>query len=567
MTLNLVNPPNHLRVMTESPHRNRAEPSVGEILAQLIGQGVCAPQLPREWELPEFVDRYQIEGVLGAGGMGLVLRAYDPELNRDVALKLLKPVEGLDEAERARAHERLLREARAMARLDHPNVVAIHDVLIVDGRVYIAMALVKGPTLREWIELHKPDWQTVVSMFIDAGRGLEKAHGQGLVHRDFKPDNVLVDEDGRALVSDFGLVTVLEERPTPRVPNNHAMLGEGSNGAAFASATSQYVVGTPGYMAPEQLKGMTVDAKGDQFSFCVSLYEALYGEHPLAKSAPLTHDWHPRAPPADTEVPAAVWPILERGMAPDPNDRWETMTELIQSLSRLIDQPGSLRLLVRVGVLGSIVGLIIALTGYLLLPDADECTPGEIGCLCLDDGCAGEAVCIAGTCQTPPRTCEVGEPWCGPCHIEVTPVRAEYTSPFKKDSRCVCSKEHPNCHELYQGMVKSVNGLWSDLEFRKVSGGRPSKSVHYWVLASERFPTCLGLPDYPELVDGVWTPLDETLIVKNVPIWPSPEQFHAARPGATRTLILATGDGAGDVNAKVWFQPEPLVFTKVCPGL
>src|SRR5215470_6274154 len=196
--------------------------------------------------------RYEVLRHAGAGGMGDVYAAYDPELERNVALKLLRPGTA-----GARAAE-LKREAQALARLAHANVVAVHDVGTSDGQVYVAMELVEGPTLRAWLAEKPRTAVEILAVFDAAGQGLSAAHGAGLVHRDFKPENVLLGADGRARVTDFGL--------------------------AVAAGAAGELAGSVPYMAPEQLQGEAVDARADQFAFAVALYEALYGERPFAGS-------------------------------------------------------------------------------------------------------------------------------------------------------------------------------------------------------------------------------------------------------------------------------------------
>src|SRR3954469_19947733 len=207
-------------------------------------------------------------GLLGRGGMGVVLSAYDPLLDRRVALKLLRPgaFPGVSEQE---GRARLQREAQAMARLAHPNVVAVHDVGTVGEQLFIAMEYVDGQTLTAWRSSAERDWRAIVLMYLGAGSGLQAAHAAGMVHRDFKPDNVLIGSDGRPRVGDFGLVSVTRA----------------SEGAATTEAgTTRHgaIMGTPGYMSPEQVRGEPSDAQSDQFSFCVALYEALYGQRPFA---------------------------------------------------------------------------------------------------------------------------------------------------------------------------------------------------------------------------------------------------------------------------------------------
>jgi len=245
------------------------------------------------------VGRYVILHPLGQGGMGVVYAGYDPELDRKVALKLVRP----DRAGGEVARSRLLREAQAIARLSHPNVVAVFDAASFDDQVFIAMELVPGRTLREWLQEKTRSWREVVSLFLDAGRGLAAAHAAGLVHRDFKPENVLLGDDGRVRVVDFGLA-----RPAGIAADE----GDGS------------ILGTPAYMAPEQLRGAPADARSDQYGFCVALWEALYGKRPGDASP---SEGAPRTPPWLRQA-------LLRGLRPDPEERHPSMDALLAVLGR-----------------------------------------------------------------------------------------------------------------------------------------------------------------------------------------------------------------------------------------
>jgi len=269
--------------------------------------------------------RYVVIDKLGSGGMGVVLRAYDPELDRKVALKLVRSREGDGAAEQPR----LLREAQAVARLSHPHVITVFDVGTVDGRLFMAMEFIEGSTLRKWLTAQPRGWREVCAIFQQAGQGLAAAHAAGLVHRDFKPDNVLVDLRGRVKVTDFGLVRfghvpgeplLASGEPAPEVPEEKLTL-------------TGTIVGTPAYMAPEQWKGREVDARGDQFSFCVSLYEALYGQRPF-KRAPKPDFTQLPPPPPHTQVPSWLRRVVLRGLSVAPEARFPSMEALLEALSK-----------------------------------------------------------------------------------------------------------------------------------------------------------------------------------------------------------------------------------------
>jgi serine/threonine protein kinase len=275
------------------------------------------------------VGRYLVLSTLGAGGMGVVFAAYDPQLDRKVALKLLRANLRGPSAKEART--RLKREAQAIAQLNHPNVVGVYDVGTTDdGDVYIAMEFVEGDTLTTWLKRWPRTWREILEVFHQASRGLQAAHSVGLLHRDFKPDNVLVGGDGRVRVTDFGLArSVLgpdeAARPTsPATPLHTDLTATGT------------VLGTPRYMSPEQLTGPDIDARADQFSFCVALYEALYGTHPLEGAtsvAMLETGARAALPPEGTRVPAAIGRAVLRGLERERQKRFPTMAALMAELT------------------------------------------------------------------------------------------------------------------------------------------------------------------------------------------------------------------------------------------
>ncbi|MCA9651023.1 MAG: serine/threonine protein kinase [Myxococcales bacterium] len=245
--------------------------------------------------------RFEIRGELGRGGMGVVLEAFDPELDRPVALKLLHP--RLDDA----AQADLLREARLLAKVAHPHVVHVYEAGRIDGRVLIAMELVRGQTLRQWQRAAPRGCAEILDAYRQAGQGLAAAHAAGVVHRDFKPHNCIRDEAGHVRVLDFGLA-------------DHPSAGDGTSG------------GTRAYMAPEQLEGEACDARSDQFSFCVALHEALHGVHPLAQDERRGLGEALPSEGTGVRVPRWIDRALERGLAEDPRWRWPDMDALLHAL-------------------------------------------------------------------------------------------------------------------------------------------------------------------------------------------------------------------------------------------
>ncbi len=281
--------------------------------------------------------RYLVVDVLGAGAMGVVYRAYDPDLDRSLALKLVA-VDSKTSSRGHRERERLLREAQAIARVSHPNVISVFDVGTVDNAVYVAMELIDGQTLREWLAPERSA-AAILEVFTAAGQGLVAAHRQGLIHRDFKPDNVMVDREGRTKVLDFGLA-----RATGRVDDDETLeqlrTTERSGASSIDASMTEagMVVGTPAYMSPEQHTGQAVSDKSDQFSYCVALFEALVGRRPYKGDNLATLAYSIMQGkvemPARLPVSRKVMNVVVRGLAVDPVDRHPSMDALLQALRR-----------------------------------------------------------------------------------------------------------------------------------------------------------------------------------------------------------------------------------------
>ena len=294
-----------------------------------------APKLTRG----TLVGRCVVLDRLGAGGMGIVYAAYDPELDRKVAIKLV-PKDTTKGSDASAGATRLLREAQSMARLSHPNVVAVYDVGSIAAGVYIAMEHIDGHTLTAWLAERPRTWREILRVFEAAGRGIEAAHRAGLVHRDFKPDNVMISADGRVRVLDFGLA-----RPAKTIDSDSGERVESSGGWSPAShlelnlTMPGTVMGTPRYMAPEQHLGKTADERSDIYSFCVALWEAVYGSRPfsghsLAELASRVIAGDVDEPPKGVRVPRWLRVVLRRGMARDPASRYADMTTLLGALGR-----------------------------------------------------------------------------------------------------------------------------------------------------------------------------------------------------------------------------------------
>ncbi|HYI01079.1 serine/threonine-protein kinase, partial [Hyalangium sp.] len=304
------------------------------------GEAPTWPSAPKEGLPPELAPgrtlagRYTVLDFLGQGGMGLVLAAYDPRLDRRVALKLLRPRKR-DSSSGGQERARLSREAQSLARLSHPHVVAVYDSgALEDGSLFIAMEYVEGQTLRQWRAGSPRTWRQVLRTYLEAGRGLAAAHAAGLIHRDFKPDNVLVGKDGRARVMDFGLARVRPAAPEPAPPHP----APGTPATPEELTVTGSLMGTPRYMAPELLlRGQPADVHTDVFSFCAALYEALYGQLPFpgktVEELARTHaDGKAPMPPASSEVPAWVARTVLTGLRADPSQRPASMEELLAAL-------------------------------------------------------------------------------------------------------------------------------------------------------------------------------------------------------------------------------------------
>jgi len=301
-------------------------------LLEDLEQGVSREALgfPAQWPC---IRRYQTCGKLGQGGMSSVWKAYDPELGRPVAIKLLQP-----DLPRQQG-DRLWREAQALAKLSHPNVVQVYEVVTIEGHTAVVMELLEGSTLRAWQEREpRPGWRECVSTYLQAGRGLAAAHSKGLVHRDFKPDNCIVDVHGRVRVLDFGLVAQALDEEMVQDVEPVSLSGSFGNRLTLTGM----VVGTVAYMPPERFgkQARGVGVAGDQFSFCTSLYEALYGERPFSGNSKTElvaaiERGLVRPPRRGSRIPSKVRQVLLRGLVADPERRWLSMDELLTELERM----------------------------------------------------------------------------------------------------------------------------------------------------------------------------------------------------------------------------------------
>jgi tetratricopeptide (TPR) repeat protein len=307
----------------------RCERLFAAVAAAHTGNIASAPTVPGGAALVGLkanIGRYRVERIIGAGGMGVVYEAHDPELDRRIAIKLLRPDSRVPAEE---LRNRLTREARAMARLSHPNVINVYEIGTYGEQVFVVMELVDGCTLSAWLREAPRSWREIARVFVAAGEGLAAAHAQGVVHRDFKPDNVLISRDGRICVTDFGLARLEREGEA----------GEATAATASPAGSVTYsgrLAGTPGFMAPEQMRGEPTDARSDLFSFCAAMYGALYETPPYAghnlTELIATTECGKLEPPRRAVGPSEYRRALTRGLAPRPDDRPRAMAELLAVL-------------------------------------------------------------------------------------------------------------------------------------------------------------------------------------------------------------------------------------------
>ncbi len=316
--------------------------------------------------------RYVLLDPIGSGGMGVVYAAYDPELDRRVALKLLRRA-AEDGSSLGRA--RLLREAQAMAKVSHPNVITVFDVGTLGESVFVAMELVVGEDLRAWLDRPR-SVDEILAVFVQAGRGLAAAHAVGLIHRDFKPGNVLVGNDGVVRVADFGLARRIG---APRVePPVVEVLETPLSGTTVRDSVTRTgaVIGTPAYMAPEQHLGRELDARADQFSYCIALWEALTGARPFTATHPvelmIEITRGEIAPGRDAAIPGWIRAVLVRGLSVEPARRFPDMDALLAALAR---DPRRTRR--RLAIASGAAALAIGTTVWLAGGGDDPCAGGD----------------------------------------------------------------------------------------------------------------------------------------------------------------------------------------------
>lgn len=362
---------------------------------RLILDSVEQAMFPEEESRTLVIDRYVVRDKLGAGGRGVVYRAKDPELERDVAIKLVR-LDGESGTDSDVESSLLLREAKAIARLAHPNVVNVFDAGTMalaelmpevppdelpqgDSCAYVVMELVEGQTLREWLDDRNPGWREILEKFVGAAHGLMAAHGVEIVHRDFKPSNVIIGADGRARVLDFGVAHLGRDDAGTSVASLSIVDDEIVDEEASDLSRTGVVAGTPAYMAPEQHAGQRTDWRVDQYAFCVALFEALFGARPFSGDTMAEIESKKKLGEIDPvprrqAIPRAVTRAVEQGLAPDPEDRHPSMEALVRVLERALT-PRYKRLIVP----GAALSVAAAATLYALVSVPSEDNPADCG--------------------------------------------------------------------------------------------------------------------------------------------------------------------------------------------
>ncbi len=510
-----------LRVSITDPEAPTLPPQSSDALEHVTEMGDAATLLPsaeastagRPTVLSRgaTLGRYLVLDILGRGGMGVVYAAYDPELDRKVAIKLLRP--GLGVAGSSRGRSRLVREAQALAKLSHRNVVTVHDVGELGDSVFVAMEFVEGRTLSKWLDAEADrDWREILAVFLEAGRGLEAAHRADLVHRDFKPDNVMVADDGRVVVLDFGLAHGTDERADENASTDRSEAHASSSALLERLTLTGAMMGTPAYMSPEQFAGRPTDARTDQFSYCVALYRALYGRAPFSGEtvAELTRSVlqdEPAATPRGSGVPGWVRRAIVRGMARKVDDRYPTMNELLAALGR--DPGDRWRRGAAVGVIG-LVAVGIWGAQYFAAPE-DPC-----------DASAAfeEAWGPARRVQVQRQFAAIGKPLADDTAVRVADELDDYARKWVATREQVCRASHSkdtkvatvavqqlSCLDSQRGRVASVTSLLAG----DVDEGLLTRAVDMvsTIDAAERclepelYLSVLPQPDDPELRDRV----------------------------------------------------------------
>ncbi len=477
-----------------TPDEGHSEPTrEGEPLefdAQTRAEGTAGP--PQPTAIEKRFGRFEIIDVLGSGGMGTVFEARDTTLDRTVALKLLHA------SVAPKPQRRLLREAKALAKLSHPNVVQIFEAGLVEGRAFIAMELVRGQDLARW-QRERHGWRECVEIYLQAARGLAAAHEEGLLHRDFKPGNCIIDESGRVRVLDFGLARPIHRlRHASRTTASEDAMSDGAQ--RIVEGRRRGVIGTLGYMPLEQLWRQPLDAKSDQFSLCVSLFEALHGQRPFSGSdiddlIGRMLDGSIDDPPSKQRIPRALQRLLERGLGARPQHRWDSMEEFIEELESTLTPPrrrwwwGAAGL----GVLGLSTGV-----WWSLRPSPCDDPSEALGTAWNEAQRARVSEALADTDEglalsIPARLDEHAEHWMQSQRELCAAERDPASDPVKRTTHQTCLDEGR------ESLVQTVDLLLeSEPELRLIAARRLQLPDLSRCSDPERFESYLPLPDDPD---------------------------------------------------------------------
>jgi eukaryotic-like serine/threonine-protein kinase len=372
-------------VPVDVPTQDDLQPSLGnaDLAMQLALRSVMSGVLGRSHEIS--LGRYRVRERIGHGGCGLVLLAEDPQLDREVAIKVVLPTRA-QESSASKWQDALQREARALARLRHPNVVEVFDAGTTEyldedtgelqPGVYLVMERLRGRTLRQWLAKQPRSWREIVDVHVQAARGLIAAHAVGIVHRDFKPDNVLLTEDGRVVLIDFGLADEARELDEPS-----SLDASDSNHGDVSVTRRSRIVGTPLYMAPEQHIGREVGPAADQYAWCVSLFSALYGRPPFAGDSMdeiVAHKFRGKLPgvAAPSGLPRALHRALARGLRVEPSARHPDIDALVRATQRATSGARRFVPMIAAGALASVATAAVMLGPVGAQHPCDDSTRG-----------------------------------------------------------------------------------------------------------------------------------------------------------------------------------------------
>ncbi|MBL9103827.1 MAG: serine/threonine protein kinase [Myxococcales bacterium] len=518
------------------PGRGEASTGPPEALADLereaiqrrIGAALFGEQAP-----PVRIGRFVVQEVIGRGGMGVVYAAHDERLARAVAIKVISDPEG-----RPGEHDRVLAEARAQARLSHPNVVQVYEVGEAGDDVFVVMEIVRGTTLDRWLDGGPRPLAARLAAFLAAGRGLAAAHAAGLVHRDIKPGNILIGDDGRVCIADFGLARGTDGAAAPEVTTRP----RGPGGPVTRTSTHAFA-GTPAYMSPEHLRGCP-DARSDQFSFCVALYEAVYARRPFAVDDVTRVPRHRVAVPFPATSGAPRWlrRALARGLALDPERRFPGMPALLAELEA---GPRRRRRLAVAAV--AVAAAVVA--GARLTAPSSVCPLDQQAFAGVWDGEARDAVRRAMTAS--------GEPYAARAWHDLAGALDEYTAGWRVARQAACEATEVRRERTREARARSDEclervrrSLATRVTRLRAADRRQVAAVDEWVASLPDPRACvdperLAWVGFTAPSEPIQLGLDHARLLQRT------HQGRAALPTIEQLLrdSQSVGDGAGEAEA------------------